>query len=352
MQGKGKRVFVGLSGGVDSAVSGALLLRAGALVTGVFIKGWYPPGMPCPWAAERRDAMRVAARLGIPFLTFDAVRAYKKNVIEYLLAEYRVGRTPNPDVRCNRDVKFGVFADFAFAHSADFVATGHYARTVFARENGAGIALLRGKDAEKDQSYFLWAVEPSILAKTIFPLGEMQKEKVRAQARAWHLPVARKKDSQGVCFLGEVSIDELLRSEFDIVPGPAVCEDGREVGRHNGAMCYTLGERVTLSGAPQGPWYVLAKNIKNNTLTVSREKWKPHTTGEAIILRSCNWIANPSRTREAQYRYHGPVVKGKIVMTNTKCAFEAREPLPEPPAAGQSLVAYCGEECIGGGIIS
>jgi len=350
MHAKDKKVFVGLSGGVDSAVSAALLLHGGAHVTGVFIKGWYPLGMPCPWATERRDAMRVAARLGIPFLTFDASQTYKKNVIEYLLSEYQAGRTPNPDVMCNRDVKFGVFANFALEQGADFIATGHYSRIAYGVSDTA-VNLFRGRDIQKDQSYFLWAVPPRILSRTLFPIGEIEKKEVRILARTMHLPVAKKKDSQGICFLGDVSVDELLRSEFDIVSGPAFCEDGREVGRHNGAMVYTLGERIALSGAASGPWYVQSKDIKNNTLIVSHEKWIPSVGCGRILLQACNWFSNSSRASEVQYRYHGPLVKGRIVTTDIGSIFEAYEMLPEPPASGQSLVAYYGNECVGGGII-
>ncbi|HET9641300.1 MAG TPA: tRNA 2-thiouridine(34) synthase MnmA, partial [Candidatus Paceibacterota bacterium] len=179
MDVSGKRIFVGLSGGVDSAVSAARLKEEGAAVTGVFLKGWYPPGMPCTWAEERRDAMRVAARLRIPFITLEAGAEYKKSVIEYLLSEYKAGRTPNPDVMCNRDIKFGVFHRFAKSQGADAIATGHY------------------RAGEKDQTYFLWAVPKDILAETIFPVGHMDKKDVRKLAEHFRLPVAEKRDSQG-----------------------------------------------------------------------------------------------------------------------------------------------------------
>src|SRR3989344_6056093 len=234
MDVKRKKIYVGLSGGVDSAVSAALLQQAEADVTGVFIKGWYPPGMPCTWAAERRDAMLVAARLHIPFETLDAREEYKKGVIDYLLSEYRVGRTPNPDVMCNKEVKFGAFYRFAKANGADAIATGHY------------------RSGEKDQSYFLWAVPKDILNATIFPVGQYEKEKVRALAKQFDLPVAEKKDSQGVCFLGSVSIDEFLK---------------KELGNDNPALLYTMGQRVGPDGLPsgakaeKGPWYVVGKDV-------------------------------------------------------------------------------------------
>jgi len=225
------------------------LKRAGAEVTGVFIKGWYPADMPCTWAAERRDAMRVAARLHIPFRTLDASAEYKRSVIDYLIAEYRAGRTPNPDVMCNRDVKFGAFFRYAMEQGADAIATGHY------------------RAGEKDQSYFLWAVPKDVLKATIFPVGHMDKSHVRALARQFNLPVAEKRDSQGVCFLGSVSVEEFLQSEFGEVRGRALDAEGIVIGEHDGVLLYTIGERVALHGAQAtGPWFVLAKDVEKNEL--------------------------------------------------------------------------------------
>ena len=309
MDVRGKRIFVGLSGGVDSAVSAALLQRAGARVTGVFIKGWYPPGMPCTWAAERRDAMRVAARLGIPFLTLDASAEYKREVIDYLLAEYRAGRTPNPDVMCNREVKFGTFYRFAKAHGADTIATGHY------------------RSGEKDQSYFLWAVPKDILAATIFPVGNLEKSEVRARAKRFNLPVAEKKDSQGVCFLGPVSVKEFLEHEF---------------GNDNPALLYTLGQRVPLPG---GPWYVVGKDVEKKEIKTSKTR---ASAAREILFTNANWFDEVSRATEAQYRYRGPRVVGRIEDNR----FITTAPLREILAPGQSVVFYRGDELVGGGIIA
>jgi tRNA-specific 2-thiouridylase len=248
----GKRIFVGLSGGVDSAVTAALLQEAGAQVTGVFIKGWYPEGLPCTWAADRRDAMRVAAHLGIPFHTLDASSEYKKAVIDYLIREYGAGRTPNPDIMCNREVKFGAFYEFARSHGADAIATGHYAR----HEGGA---LLAGVDETKDQSYFLWAVAPEALAYALFPLGSMRKSEVRASAERLGLPNAAKRDSQGICFLGSVSMEDFLRAELPVAPGEAHDTEGVVVGRHEGALLATLGERVALAPPLPPPSLVVGK---------------------------------------------------------------------------------------------
>ena len=302
---RGKKLFVGLSGGVDSAVSAALLQRAGAKVTGVFIKGWYPPEMPCAWAQERRDAMRVAARLQIPFLTLDASAEYKRSVIDYLLAEYRSGRTPNPDVMCNKEVKFGAFYRFAKEAGADAIAPRHY------------------RSGEKDQSYFLWAVPKDILNTTLFPVGNMEKGEVRLLAKKYNLPVSEKKDSQGICFLGSVSVKEFLEREF---------------GTDNPALLYTIGQKV-------GGGYVIGKDVQKREITVSKTR-----VGGAREIRftDANWFSDPIQATEAQYRYRGPRIQGHIEgdsFTNTSS-------LPDLPASGQSIVFYHNNELVGGGIIT
>lgn len=330
MNVSGKKVFVGLSGGVDSAVSAALLKQAGAQVTGVFIKGWYPPGMPCTWAAERRDAMRVAARLRIPFLTLDASAEYKKGVIDYLVSEYRAGRTPNPDVMCNREVKFGAFHRFAKAHGADAIATGHY------------------RSGEKDQSYFLWAVPKDILDATLFPVGDMEKGEVRSFAKRFNLPVSEKKDSQGICFLGSVSVEEFLRSEFGSMPGRAVDAAGAYIGLHDGVLLHTIGERIALQEAVrEGPWFVLAKDIATNEFTVGKNVASDAAHSE-ISFTDANWFTDAGRATEAQYRYRGRRLKGRVADDH----FTVEEPLPEMPAPGQSIVFYRNGDLVGGGIIA
>lgn len=337
---KGKRVFVGLSGGVDSAVTAALLKEQGALVTGIFIKGWYPPGMPCTWSDDRKDAMRVAARLQIPFHTLDASTEYKQGVIDYLLAEYEAGRTPNPDVMCNREVKFGAFYRFAKEHGADYIATGHYAQA----KDGM---LSRGVDAGKDQSYFLWAVPKEAMAMTLFPLGAMKKDETRRLAKKYGLPNAQKKDSQGICFLGSISVDEFLKMEFSPESGEAVDVDGKAIGRHDGAILHTLGARIALTDAAAGPWYVVRKDIKKNLLVVSKER-TAESVSEGISLTQTNWFSDvPAGTIDAQFRYHGPLIRG-----TWNGAFMPSETLPEPLAPGQSLVLYRDGVVIGGGIIA
>lgn len=307
---RGKKIFVGLSGGVDSAVSAALLQREGARVTGVFIKGWYPPSMPCAWAVERRDAMRVAARLHIPFLTLDASVEYKKHVIDYLLAEYRAGRTPNPDVMCNREVKFGAFYRFAKAHGADAIATGHY------------------RSGEKDQSYFLWAVPKDVLQATLFPVGNREKKEVRALAKKFNLPVAEKKDSQGICFLGAVSVKEFLEKEF---------------GNDNPALLYTIGQK-----APGG--YVIGKDVGKKELIVSRSR-RQEAVAE-IKFKDANWFSEPIGELEAQMRYRGPRIAVEVRKVTPYEGNASPYGLFEIPAPGQSIVFYKGDELVGGGIIT
>lgn len=354
----GARVFVGLSGGVDSAVTAALLQRAGCQVTGVFIKGWYPPGMPCTWAEDRRDAMRVAAHLRIPFLTLDASEEYRRGVIDYLLSEYRAGRTPNPDIMCNREVKFGAFYAFAKAQGADAIATGHYARVAREGSGGAPQArLMRGIDPGKDQSYFLWAVPREALSYTYFPLGSMHKSEVRALAAQFGLPNARKRDSQGICFLGNVSVEDFLAQEFGRESGRAVDTEGEEVGTHAGALLVTLGQRVPLEDAAPGPWYVVAKDIEKNELVVAHEKHA--NKRDSFAFTGANWFQKvaPGEPLIAQYRYHGPKVPGTL--SSDLRTFVPDAPVMEPVASGQSLVLYRAapvagneEECVGGGIIA
>ncbi len=346
---KNKKIYVGLSGGVDSAVSAALLLEAGAKVYGIFIKGWYPPNLPCTWASDRLDAMRTAARLKIPFYTLDASAAYKKNVIDYLIAEYAVGRTPNPDIFCNRDIKFGVFADYAFSSGADYIATGHYAQ--LHRNKDDDVALLRGVDEKKDQSYFLWAISRDILSKTIFPVGAYQKSYVRVLAKKYNIPVAKKRDSQGICFLGPVSVDEFLRLEFGTTIGRAVDVNGNEIGTHDGVVLYTIGERVALHTTHAGPWYVMAKHFSDNELVVSPTTSAALRAALVVGLTQTNWFTKKIAPSYAQYRYHGPKIAGSIEMKDAQFFFTPSQPLPEVIADGQSLVLYNGARCIGGGIL-
>ncbi len=340
---KGKTVFVGLSGGVDSSVTAALLQKAGATIYGVFIQGWYPPYLSCTWKEDRADAMRVAAHLRIPFLTLDASREYKQFVIDYLLREYKEGRTPNPDIMCNREVKFGAFYEYAMQHGADYVATGHYAQSIDGQ-------LIRGRDTEKDQSYFLWALKKAQLSSILFPLGGLAKKDVRVLADRFALPTATKKDSQGICFLGSVSMDEFLLHEFNVSKGKAYSPSGEYVGEHDGALLHTIGEKVALESKEAGPWYVVSKDIEKNTLVVSHIVSKPDTT-QSFGLSSTNYFReiDTARTYTAQYRYHGPRIEVTLTENGSLCTPVI--PLTETLSSGQSLVIYDEDTVVGGGII-
>ena len=234
-----KKVFVGLSGGVDSAVSATLLKKQGYEVVGVFIKTWHPDFLECNEEDERRDAMRVAAFLDIPFLTFDLADVYKKEVADYMIREYKEGRTPNPDVMCNKEVKFGTFLKKAISMGADCVATGHYARVLSPCEGGVPEGrggLLKGKDPSKDQSYFLWTLKQEQLERIVFPIGNLKKTEVRKLAKKFNLPVAEKKDSQGICFLGEIDLKEFLKHYIKLKKGKAAIENLRKKGIKAGLL--------------------------------------------------------------------------------------------------------------------
>lgn len=349
------KVFLGMSGGVDSSVSAALLKTAGHDVTGVFIKSWEPAGVPCNWREERRDAMRVAAELGIPLRTLDLSAEYERAVVAYLVAEYRAGRTPNPDVMCNKAIKFGAFYDWARTHGADFVATGHYAQT-------NGRELLRAKDEAKDQTYFLWTLTPEILAHTLFPIGHLLKSEVRDLAKKFNLPVAEKKDSQGVCFVGPLDLKDFLKTQIKTEVGEVRNERGEKVGEHDGAILYTIGERhgftIHQTSPQQKPYYVVGRDLTKNILIVSdapEKVWREH---KEVKLREVNWISEPTKISSkglfARIRHRGELVPCRILAKNIEHRMLDIY-FDEPPAAlaaGQSLVLYDGDVCVGGGIIS
>lgn len=334
-------VFVGLSGGVDSAVSAALLKDAGHSVTGAFIKIWRPEFIECPWQKERLDAMRVCAYLGISFKEIDLSEEYKKAVIDDLVENYARGVTPNPDVLCNRHIKFGAFKEWAFSEGAEMIATGHYAQT-------DGTRLMRGKDTNKDQSYFLWQLKKEDLQKTLFPVGALTKPEVRARAERFGLPVARKHDSQGLCFVGDVSMDEFLARYLPLEKGKVLDVSGAIIGEHDGAALYTLGKRhgfrVMNRSAERAPLYVTAVDTKANTITVSPSPECAYV-GE-VALRNTNFFSDISGTHMlAQARYRE---------TPVACRVEGARVLFEKPhlaPRGQSLVLYDGDTVAGGGII-
>ncbi len=345
MQKSQGKVFVGVSGGVDSSVSLALLKDAGYDVVGCFIRTWQPDFIECTWKEERRDAMRVCAKLGVPFITIDAEQEYKELVGEYFINEYRMGRTPNPDVMCNREIKFGVFLRYALAHGADYVATGHYARTKDAK-------LLAGIDKSKDQSYFLWTLTPDQLSHTLFPIGHLEKTEVRKLAEKYDLPTAMKKDSQGVCFMGPIDMKEFLAHYIEKKRGEVLDIDGNVIGYHDGALFFTLGERhgftITSKGTDDSRLYVVDRDLEKNTLTVSTNDIKSEKSNKRIILESINWIVPPLEGKKygARIRYQ-QVLQDCFVEGHT-VTFD----IPQDTAtSGQSIVVYDGDVCLGGAII-
>ncbi len=365
---KKKKVFVGLSGGVDSAVSAALLKERGFDVTGIFIKVWQPEWLEasggCTWREDRLDAMRVCVRLGIPFFTLDLEKEYKRDVVDYMIAEYKAGRTPNPDVMCNRSVKFGGFFDWAMEQGADYVATGHYAQVRRKDASGGDVGafeLVAGTDPGKDQSYFLWTLTQRELAKTLFPVGGMVKSETRRLARRFHLPVSEKKDSQGLCFMGKIDAKEFLSHYIEPKRGDVLGESGRVIGFHDGALFLTLGERhgftITEKGPEDAPYYVIGRDFKKNTVTVA------HVSPEGGLsiekneyeLKSVNWISGHSPVPEAgkaygaRIRHLGQLLPCtvKAGKSNVKIAFNDKLVI----APGQSVVIYDGDTCLIGGVV-
>lgn len=353
-----QKVFVGISGGVDSSVSAALLKKAGYDVTGVFIKVWFPDWISsgCDPRVERRDAMRVCAELGIPFMTLDLEDVYKKEVVDYLIETYSKGETPNPDVMCNRYVKFGAFWDFARAHGADYIATGHYAQNI-QTEQGT-YELRAGSDAGKDQTYFLYTLTQKDLAHVLFPIGHLQKKEVRALATSYNLPTAQKKDSQGLCFLGDVSIKDLLSHYVDIQKGDVLDTKGSVIGEHEGALLYTLGQRHgfklhnTLSNSHSQ--YVVSKDIANNTITVSSTKSIPQSI-TTLTLENFTYTTSvpPSGDMVCRLRYRGTLLPCTLGDAHDSTAHitYTQDISNEFPASGQSVVLYKDGVCLGGGII-
>ena len=350
MKNTPKTVYVGLSGGVDSSVAAYRLKKQGHTVVGVFIKVWQPEFLTCNWEMERLDAMRVAAHLKIPFLTFDAEAAYKQKVADYMIDEYRRGRIPNPDVMCNTHVKFGVFLDFALQDGADFVATGHYARV----QNRKGqYDLLRGVDTEKDQSYFLWMLDQEQLAHTLFPVGDTKKRHIREEAARAGLPTSDKPDSQGVCFLGEIDMKEFLSHYVPQQTGDVLNERGVVLGTHDGALFYTLGQRhgftITTHETRREPRYVIGKNLDANTITVGNAPVKRE--GQTYTLAQCNFIGELTETLFAQFRYRQKPFAVTLTHDGGRAMLTVQDTDIEAAPSGQSAVLYAGERCLGGGIL-
>jgi len=437
VKGRKTKVFVGMSGGVDSSLAAALLVEQGYDVTGVYMKNWTAdlPGMKCPWAEDLADAKRVAVQLNIPFKVFDFQKEYKQKVVDYMIAEYQAGRTPNPDIMCNQEVKFKLFLDAALAEGADMIATGHYARigrklsitdphtrpkntdvsskiipretkklgsspqTLFVSPGNnfitdsdfsegssdsqlttTNVSLLRAKDSNKDQTYFLYRVTEEALQRTLFPLGDFtSKEQVRREAAERGLSTARKKDSQGICFVGSVGIRDFLSQFVETKPGDIIDQDsGQIIGRHDGAIFYTFGQRHGLGalskpgvspekpsseGARVGgglPYYVVAKNMAKNDIYVSSNLNAAEFWRQEIKLTDVHWTNKffassvlAKKKYQIRVRHRAPLLDATFassVLAKKELVLRLTEP-ERAIAPGQSVVIYDGEIVLGGGIV-
>jgi len=336
-----------MSGGVDSSVTAALLKEQGYDVTGVYMKNWSQdlPGMVCPWKDDYQDAKRVAVQLGIPFKMYDFETQYRQKVVDYMVAEYQAGRTPNPDVMCNQEVKFKLFLETCLEDGADLIATGHYAKT----KDGK---LFVAANLDKDQTYFLYRVSREALSKSLFPIGEIaSKAEVRALAKKFGLATAEKKDSQGICFVGKVGIKDFLLHELGEQPsGNIIDQNGHKIGQHDGAIFYTIGQRHGLNVGGGLPYYVTGKDMAKNEIYVTTNLDDENLWHEQLKLSDLHWINEApaaGKTYQVRTRYRAPLVAGEFIA-------DEQLKLHEPVRAitpGQSAVIYDGDRVLGGGIV-
>jgi tRNA-specific 2-thiouridylase len=353
-----KRVILGISGGVDSAVAAILLKDAGADLHALHMTNWEDEDSYCTAADDLQDARGVCEQLNIPLHHANFAKQYRDQVFDYFLDEYRAGRTPNPDVLCNREIKFGVFRDYAKRLGADFLATGHYARSKIVGGRGA---LFKGADRSKDQSYFLHAVSAEALAETVFPLGDLQKAEVRKIARDSGLSIYNKKDSTGICFIGERPFREFLASYLPANPGPMRTPDGEEIGTHQGLMYYTLGQRQGLgiggrNDRGEEPWYVVAKDVEHNVLIVAQGEHEL-LFSDWLVANEASWIGAPPGGLEAGLKCQAKIRyrqedQACVVVPLEDSALEVRfECAQKAVAPGQFVVFYDGDQCLGGAVI-
>ena len=345
-----KKVFVGMSGGVDSSVSAMLLKKQGYDVTGIYMKNWSQdlPGMKCPWAEDLADAKRVAVKLGIDFEVWDFEKEYREKVVDYMLNEFKAGNTPNPDIMCNQEIKFKLFYEKAMDRGADFIATGHYARIIDGE-------LAQAVDKKKDQTYFLYRISEESLKHTIFPIGEMLKKDVKKLAEENGLHNAYKKESMGVCFVGEVGMKDFLKEYIDIQPGEIrEIETEKVVGHHEGAVFYTIGQRhgLYISGnvgeVNTGlPYYVVKKDLAKNVVYVSRNLNDENVWMDELKLKNTILRNKKIDNLTVRLRHLGELIPATL--DGNTLHFEHKI---KKPAAGQSAVFYNDEICLGGGIIS
>ena len=345
------KVFVGMSGGVDSSVVAALLVEQGYDVTGVYMKNWTEdmPGMHCPWAEDVADAKRVAVSLGIDFEVFDFENEYKQRVVDSMVAEYAAGRTPNPDVMCNQEIKFNLFLRTSLERGADMIATGHYAKT----ENGM---LQMATDDNKDQTYFLYRVDSEALEKTLFPLGNMTKQQVRDYAASHGLWTATKKESMGICFVGQVGMREFLEQYVELTPGEIIQkETGEVIGRHESAMLYTIGQRHGLNVGGGLPYYVVGKDMQRNIVFVSQDLNHAEMWREQVNLQDIHWIGDAPAEGDqlrVRLRHRGQLLSVRSFRIENGTMTLALKNAERAVAAGQSAVIYRDSQVLGGGILA
>lgn len=353
------RTIVGMSGGVDSSVAALLLQGQGEPIAGLFMQNWADDGSgDCRADEDRRDAVAVCGRLGIPIHFRDFSGEYWNGVFQHFLDEYAAGRTPNPDVLCNREIKFKHFLDAAHALGAERIATGHYARV---DHQGGRVRLLRAVDRNKDQSYFLHQLGQAQLAATVFPLGHLPKDQVRAIARDAGLPTHAKKDSTGICFIGERDFREFLARYLPARPGEIRDPQGNVVGEHPGVFFFTLGQREGLHiggvrGRDPAPWYVVDKRVEDNVLVVDQGSDSPHLYSSTLWSEAAHWIAGSppaarfACTAQTRYRQHEEACTVEVADDGTLAVRFARGQRAVTP--GQSLVLYDGDACLGGAVIA
>ncbi|MCA9309471.1 tRNA 2-thiouridine(34) synthase MnmA [Candidatus Saccharibacteria bacterium] len=342
------KVFVGMSGGVDSSVTAALLVAAGHDVTGVFMKNWAQdlPGFKCPWREDLADAKRVAVQLGIPFKVYDFQDEYKHKVVDYLIEGYEQGITPNPDIMCNQEVKFKLFLETALADGAEMIATGHYAQI----KDGT---LQQAKDDNKDQTYFLYRVTDEALDKTLFPLGGMTKPEVREKAKELGLITADKKDSVGICFVGEIGIKDFLKNYVQSKSGDIVDTETKQVvGQHDGALFYTIGQRHGLNVGGGMPYYVVGKDVSKNEVYVTTDLNNATLWQKEFTITNVHWISGSptSDTLQVRTRHRAPLVDCAIKFDGDNLTVILKDEI-RALTPGQSAVLYQGNVCWGGGII-
>lgn len=352
-------VIVGMSGGVDSSVSAYLLKEQGYQVEGLFMKNWEEDDTDeyCSAAEDLADAQAVCDKLGIKLRTVNFAAEYWDRVFEYFLEEYKAGRTPNPDIMCNKEIKFKAFLDYAQLLGADYIATGHYVRR---GEADGKATLLRGLDRNKDQSYFLYAVSHDKIAKTLFPVGEIEKPEVRKIAEEQGLVTAKKKDSTGICFIGERKFTDFLQQYLPAQPGNIETPEGEVIGKHNGLMYHTLGQRKGLGiggrqDASEEPWFTLDKDLERNVLIVGQGHEHPLLMSHSLVADKLDWVAGeaPSDnfrcTAKTRYRQDDVACTVKRLNdSNWLVEFDDKQRAVTP---GQSVVFYQDDVCLGGGII-